>query len=327
MKPVISEAGYEFARDKRYNSLNIYIDARPASDLTWDLLKTEIEVALKLGAKLTFEIDLGFSEKTVLLRDPAGFFSRGIAITKFEEEIFRPYKEYISAIILYRGDGVFRDSIEKDASLYSDFLDWKKDFFGEEVPSHQMYRIFSMELFMQYLHRVSASLIDDIPLVALFDLKDSLRPSYQAEILSKSFFPYILPGVKHSKIAFKGFGWEESGYFGSIGHKAYLPLEKEEALFGIALPEVGKMPYDLFDQTIGFLEKNNISYHTFPESLMIESWHGLNHILVFSETLTDEGIRMLRGFNAAGGEVITLGKRLNLAEEIDLEEFVRSRGI
>ncbi len=326
MKPVIAMTGYQFARDKTFNSLNIYIDARPSSDLSWDLLKTEIDVARKLGAKLSFEIDLGFSEKA-LLRDPASFFSRGIAIAKFEEEIYKSYKEHISAIILYQGEGIFRESIDKDASLYADFLDWKKDFFGDNKLNHQMYRIFSMELFMQYLHRVSASLIDDIPLVALFDLKDSLRPSYQAEILSKSFFPYILPGVKHSCVAFNGFGWEERGSLGSIGHKAYLPLETSEILFGIAVPEIGKMPYDLFDQTIAFLEKQSISYHLFPESLMTENWRGLNHVLVFSETLTDEGIRMLRGFNAAGGVVITIGERLNLVEEIELEEFVRSRGI
>ncbi|MBM3193111.1 MAG: hypothetical protein FJZ59_02620 [Chlamydiae bacterium] len=326
MKPIIAETGYEFVRDKKFNSLNIYIDGRPDSDLSWDMLKTEIDIALKLGAKLSFELDLGFSSKA-LLRDPASFFSRGIAISKFEEEVYKPYKDHISAIILYRGDGFFKESIDKDVSLYTDFLSWKNDLFGDKLIDHQMYRIFSMELFMQYLHRVSAVLIDDIPLIALFDLKDCLRPSHQAEILSKSFFPYIFPGIKNAQIAFRGFGWRESGFLGAIGHATFQPEEAEERTFGIALPEIGKMAYDLFDETISFLKRHNISYDVFPESLMTESWHGLNHILVFSETLSAEGVRMLRGFNAAGGEVITIGKRLNLVEEIDLEEFVRSRGI
>lgn len=326
MRPIIAETGYQFARDNKYNSLNIYIDARPEADLSWEMLKTEIDLALKLGARLAFEIDLGFSANA-LLRDPAGFFSRGIAISKFEEEVYKPYKDQISAIILYRGDAFFKEAICKDASLYADFLSWKTDLFGDELIVDQMYRIFSMELFMQYLPRVSAILIDDIPLVALFDLKDCLRPSYQAEILSKSFFPYIIPGVKNARIAFKGFGWEEPGYLGSIGKAPFLPPENGERTFGVALPEIGKMDYDLFDQTVSFLEKNNISYDVFPESLMTESWHGLNHILVFSETLSSEGIRMLRGFNAAGGEVVTIGESLGLVEETHLEEFVRSRGI
>ena len=329
MKPIIAETGYEFAKGPNFNTLNLYLDGRSSSDLLWESLESEIETALKLGAKLSFEIDFGFSEERALLRDPACFFSRGRAVTSFEERVYKPYREQIAAIILYRGSGSFKKTICQDAALNSDFLDWKVEFFEEEEVTDQMFRLFSMEIFMQYLHRLSAPLIDDVPLLALFDLADSMRPSFQAELLSKTFFPYIIPGVKGASIDFNGFGWQGRGSLGYVGHKPLSLIEIETAppTLGIVIPEMGKVPYDLFDKTINCLVENGIAYRVFPESLMIESWHGLDQILVFSGTVSHEGRRMLQGFNAAAGQVVTVGDSLDLIDEIEVEKFIRSRGI
>ncbi len=326
MKPIIAETGYGFVKGPDFNTLNIYIDARPLSDLAWESLESEIETALKLGAKLSFEIDFGLNEKPCF-RDPASFFSRSIAVSLFENRVYKLYKEQIATIIVYRGNGNFKEAICQDVSLYTDFLEWKKEFFGEEDVTNQMFRLFSMELFMQYLHRLSAPLIDDIPLVALLDLGDSMRPSYQAELLSKTFFPYIIPGVKNACVHFNGFGWQDRGNLGFIGHKSLSIKEISPPTLGVVIPEIGKVPYDFFDKTIHRLVENGIGYQVFPESLMIESWQGLDSILVFSNTLSQEGRRMLQGFNAAAGQVVTVGDSLDLVDEIDSEKFIRSRGI
>ena len=272
----IAETGYAFVREKGYDAIKIYVDAKPTSDLLWESLETEIEMALKLGAKLAFEIDLGLSERGARFRDPAHFFSRGIGISEFEDRITRVYKKDIGAIILYRGKGKF----SLDAPLHADFLDSKREFFGDEKSSDHMMHLFSTELLMQYLHRTAAPLIDEIPLFAIFDFSEVVRPSYQAELLSQSFFPYIIPRVLGVKI----------------------PLNNSSATLGVVLPEVGKVPYDLFDEMVKELE--GISYRIFPESLIPNSWHGLDQILVFSKSLTEEGRRMLKGFEAAEGKVI-----------------------
>lgn len=295
MKPIVAETGYQFAKQKGFNAINIYLDGRPSCDLSWDSAESEIETALNLGARLSFEIDLGIVGN---LRDPTGYFSRGIAISTFEERIYKKYKEEIISIILYRGNGYIKD---------------------EES------RVASVDLLMQYLHRVGASLIDDIPLVALFDFRDVEKPSHQAELLSRSFFPYILPGVKGALIDFHGFGWEGEGSLGYIGSKLPTVSVRQSASLGIVVPE--SMSYDLFDQTIDLLHQRKIPYSTFPEHLMIDHWHGLDYILVFSETITAEGRRMLQGFNAAAGQVVAVGDSLGLSEEISFEEFIRSRGI
>ena len=48
MRPLIAETGYEFVKDPRFNTLNIYLDARPTSDLAWESVESEIATALKL---------------------------------------------------------------------------------------------------------------------------------------------------------------------------------------------------------------------------------------------------------------------------------------
>ncbi len=308
MKPLIAETGYQFAKGPGFNALNIYLDLRPDSDLAWESVETEIETAIKLGAKLCFELDLGLSQKEAYLRDPAKFFSRGIGVSAFEERIYRPYKEQIAAIILYRGTANFRQAIEADTSLYADFLDWKLDLFGNKEVTNHIFWLFSMELFMQYLHRVSACIIDEIPLIALLDLSEVTRPSEQAELLSQTFFPYILPGVKKSCIHFKGFGWDEPGELGSVGGKGVACLEGRTATLGVVLPEMGSVPYELFDKTIESLISKKISYRFFPESLMTDSWHELDQILVFSGAVSKEGLRMIQGFVAAEGEVVTISE-------------------
>ncbi len=308
MKPLIAETGYQFAKGPHFNSLNIYLDLRPDSDLSWESVETEIQTALKLGAKLCFELDLGLSSKNARLRDPSWFFSRGIGVSAFEERIYRPYKEQIAAVILYRGTGNFRDAIIKDASLYADFLEWKSDLFGDKEITNHVFWLFSMELFMQYLHRVSACIIDEIPLIALLDLSESLRPSEQAELLSRTFFPYIFPGVKNSCIQFDGFGWGASGKLGIVGGKGEPCFEDKGASLGVVLPDIGKVPYEIFDKTIHSLEAQGISYRVFPESLMTDSWQGLDQILVFSGSVSREGLRMIQGFIAAEGEVVTISE-------------------
>src|SRR3990167_3373385 len=137
-----------------------------------------------------------------------------------------------------------------------------------------MERLYSMELFMQYLHRLCAPLIEDVPLKVQFDLSLIERPSYQLELLFHPFFAYITPDIDNHL----------------------------DSSLGIVLPEMGKVDYGLLDKTIHELE--GVDYRIFPESLIIESWHGLDHILFFPKSMTADGVRMLQGFEAAEGRVI-----------------------
>gem|GEM_PF-2595649 len=242
----------------------ILIDARPESDLNWKGVESEIEIALEMNQKLQIEFDFGFSHPR--LRDSAIFFSRDLAVTRFQESIYNSYKAEIEKIILYRGKPL------KLADF--DFPLWKEDFFVGLPQTDQMERLYSMELFMQYLHRLNAPLIDEIPLVVQFDLSEVGRSSYQKELLSQPFFSYITPDID----------------------------KQLDATLGIVLPEMGKVDYDLLDTALKELE--GAAYRVLPESLIVENWHGLDHLLVFSKSLTDEGKRMLKGFEAAEGRVI-----------------------
>jgi hypothetical protein len=178
-----------------------------------------------------------------------------------------------------------------------------------------------MEIFMRYLHRVAAPLIDEIPLLALIDLSGVKSEACQAELLSKIYFPYIMPAVKGSLINFSGFGWEGKGSEGVIGQRSYDVYQNEEPSVGVVLPELGALPYKDFDRVIKHLFEKSIHYKIIPESLLTDMWYGIDKLIVFTSALSAEGLRMLKGFNAAAGLVVTYGDSLNLIDEISFSDF------
>jgi hypothetical protein len=322
MKPIIAEAPYQFAKDPKFNTINIYIDARPESDLSWDSLEVEIQTALKLKAKLSFEIDLGLTEDRPLFKDTKSYQTRALAIASFEERVYVPYKENITSIIMYRGKADFKVAIFQDAALEDDFNIWKSDFFPDKEVSEHILRLFSMEIFMRYLHRVAAPLLDEIPVIALIDFSDIKERAYQAELLSMNFFPYIVPGIRGSLINFLGFGWDQQGRKGSIGRLSYEPLNDLEPNIGVVLPETGLSSYEDLNEVLSIFEDLKLSYKIIPESLLTDMWFGIDHLVVFSSAISSEGIRMLHGFIAASGEVVVFGDSLNLVDEISFTDFV-----
>jgi hypothetical protein len=322
MKPIIAEAPYQLAKDSRFNTINIYIDARPESDLSWDSLEVEIQTALKLNAKLSFEIDLGLKADRPQFKDAKTYQTRALAIASFEERVYQPYKENIASIIMYRGSADFKIAIFQDAILEDDFNAWKSDFFPEKEVSEHMLKLFSMEIFMRYLHRVAAPLLDEIPVIALIDLSEVKERACQAELLSKTFFPYIIPGIRGSLVNFSGFGWDQSGVNGSIGRVFFEPTKDLEINIGVVLPETGLSSHEDLNVVLGLFEDLKLSYKIIPESLLTDMWFGIDHLVVFSSAISSEGIRMLQGFIAACGEIVVFGDPLNLMDEISFNNFI-----
>ena len=79
--------------------------------------------------------------------------------------------------------------------------------------------------------------------------------------------------------------------------------------FGVIYPDFVKsgafvlsegVPDALIEKALTELD----TYRLVPERLIVNSWHGLDYLLVFPKYVTEEGWRMLDGFKAAEGEVI-----------------------
>lgn len=87
------------------------------------------------------------------------------------------------------------------------------------------------------------------------------------------------------------------------------PEVDSEAWIGFLLPSDKEEPYK------ALLEKGH-RIRLVEEAFLISEWQGLDYLVVDPEFLNNEAVRKLRGFNAAGGRVVSLGAPLGLIDEI-----------
>ena len=152
-----------------------------------------------------------------------------------------------------------------------------------EVPS------FEIEDFADYLHHIAAGLPDEVPPFALFDcLGDPLK-------FSKEIFPHIHLGFR-------------SGPIGAIHWGETLTPRRYDAKIGVALPLREKgLQFDAVDNCLRILDQERISYRLIAEPYLTEEWDHLDEIIIFPQWISTWGLRMIQGFEAAGGRIKKFG--------------------
>ena len=73
---------------------------------------------------------------------------------------------------------------------------------------------------------------------------------------------------------------------------------------GVLLPEDALFNEDRFERLLSSIEGN---YRIIPEARLVEMWQGLDKLFVLEEAVSSQGQRKIKGFKAAGGEVIKFG--------------------
>lgn len=263
-------------------NLPILIDASPKSTLKWPNLESEIEMLLKQGNSLSFAFDFGFDPLNFNFKDEITFFSLSIAVGEFIRRAIDPFLEKRIDVCLYKGRGDFSRAILQNKMLFHAFSEWRSGYFPEEALNPHLLRLFSIQLMMQYLHQLAAPIPDVVETYVQIEGLEMLRPSERYELLSEEHFSYI----------------------------ALSPIVENEASIGIVLPTMGRVDYDGLDHMIRALDERQLCYRVIPEKLLMEKWCGIDELIVLSDTLSAEGIRMLQGFNAAMGTVIWLGDEI-----------------
>lgn len=277
----------------------IHLEAHQKSDLRWPYLERELTESLAIGGPLSFEFDFQMDGDSYNFFDQIGFFSLSIAIAEFNKRIAPQCHDRICEICLYRGDGDFSKAILRHKGMFEAFHEWRSEVFGSAPLDPHQLRLFSIKILMEYLHRLSSSLPEDASLNVVLDLSKIGRPSQLSELLSLEFYPCIRPIVN-----------------------SVWPIYEEMASIGLILPPIGSGHYEELDQVMTTLYQRGLPFRMIPEPLMIEQWHEIDDLIVFSNLVSKEGVRMLRGFNAASGNVVVVGKSLDLSPESSLAEFL-----
>ncbi len=320
--PCIAETPGAYKKYSGYDAINLYLDANQKNSLSWPHLEEEIEEIRRLGGKIAFEIDFGLDPDSYNFHDSIGFFSLSIAIEQFNQRVREKCLSEMGPICLYRGRGDFSKAILRNQGIFLAYQEWLSDLDRSDQFGADTLKIFSIKMVMEYLHRLSSALPEEVLHYVVLDLRDVENPLLFREMLSEEYFPYIKPLV----IADFPLAAEQPCF---LGAKEISFSNFSEPTLGIVLPN--RADKKLLNALFSLLDKNKIGYRTFPEHLMVEQWSGLDDMLVMTDSISDEGIRMLKGFIAAAGRVVTMGGREfegleKISVDMYLEEKIGAEG-
>lgn len=182
---------------------------------------------------------------------------------------------HLKTLIFYKGPIDLSLHFLKNQKHLESYENWQQDVFQNKRGLKQDLRLFAIELFMNYLHRLASVLPDNVQAAVEFTDLLLLRPSEAAQLLSKNRF----------------------SHFDIINN----PFDGNE---GLILPEDPLFTADIFDKIDDLLTLKKNQMRVIPEELLPEMWGGLTTLYAIEPTLSRFGKRGIEGFLAAEGEVI-----------------------
>lgn len=222
------------------------------------------------GQPTLFEFDLGLHEPYFPLEDELHFQALSAALTHFTKTVWPQFPE--TKAILYRGPADFSSFFRWSERQEVNYQDWK----GERPPNDEAHlkRLFCAEAFVTYFQMLAHRLPDELPLSLVLDEKNTGTLAQTLHLMSPERFEHFTV---------------ETG-------------ERYESKLGVCFPSDERCSGGILKEIDALLPTLE-SFKPVYEPLLTEQWDGLDEIYVFSEALTPQGERKLKGFIAAGGVV------------------------
>ncbi len=179
---------------------------------------------------------------------------------------------------------------------------------GEEVESSDLFEerlkesglekeLFSTQLISDYIHRLASVLPDEMEPVVEIEISPEIP-------LEECVLLYCRRRFEHLHLSFSN---------------RMVPIEGKESIV-ISLPQDS-----LYDPKIYgplFKSLDGRSFKCIPEELLNEHWGEVDSLIIDPQTIGEIGKRMLYGFEAAGGQIISMRGSLGFTNETSLEEFL-----
>ncbi|MBI2743286.1 MAG: hypothetical protein HYX48_05155 [Chlamydiales bacterium] len=300
----IAENSSIFDKEK-HNAISILLPARLNDELRW---KEEIEKAeefVQNGTLIFWQLDLGLEEGALILTDPALFFSFGIALEQFTQQLWPAFKEKSLGVSLYRGAFTTTERLVWDAGLEEHYAQYRKGSLLSEPVSKQL---FSTNIFAEFLHRLISYLPVEVAPFCQFDTESIKSLALQSLLFSRARFEYLHLGIKGCALPLRGLTWERGSSIGGwIGESAYNSLHKPAAQIGLIIPQDASLSCEIIEkleETLAYLLKQDASFRMISELHLTEEWDGIETLISIPEAISPQGVRMLKGFAATGGKIV-----------------------
>ncbi len=331
-----------------FNAVTIKLDGSLKADLNWENKKKLAKEAIEKGYKIFWEIELGlFSRLPLPFYDETQGKSLKLSLEIFHQEIWEAFKEDSLGLCLYRGSADFtkdfpwtaeerdllRERLEKvyDIPQFNretglqirDFADIDERLLKQNPNGQHLMNLFCCDFCVDYLDFICQDLPDSLPLFVLLDAGAISNPGFLAQITSRERFDIYRPVVHGGALPISGLAWDDDrASFGYIAKRQIKLKPIELANIAICLPPVAKMSlYPGLEQAITSLNQRCLHYRLIPEPFLTMEWDGLDYLLFQPDGLSDLGERKLQGFCAAGGTVVTLGRKIGMPCELTFDEW------
>lgn len=165
----------------------------------------------------------------------------------------------------------------------------------------------ALDDFISRLALFSREIPDSLPIFLFFDVT-GLKPFKALSLLHKNRFLHYVLGLKGASFPYPCFSWE-------TGEGIYGKILGEEKI-GVLLSD---HPMD------DLLEKLRFTpYRVLYKEFANQDWEGLDTIIFDEDSSYVK--RILQGFQAAGGRIVSKNGNFGLKDEWSLEEFLEFRG-
>jgi hypothetical protein len=176
---------------------------------------------------------------------------------------------------------------------------------------------------MDYLTLLSGALPAELQLFLFLDCSSISDRWMKIQLTSPDRFMRFNLIFKDAFPELSCLSWEScDSRIGFIGN-----CMEQTAKVGILLPSTGvylSHPFIVIEKGMEELRQRGISFRMISESCLTEQWDGLDFLVIEPLSLTVAGKRMIHGFCAAGGTIISLGTQSLFSEEMFFENWLES---
>lgn len=155
------------------------------------------------------------------------------------------------------------------------------------------------DLSLPYLNQLVVRVPFALPLVLCLDETEIQTDAERLFLASRCRFERYVLALTHSHREMRQLAWTPGEHI--VGNK-----EDENIKEAICLPDTTRCTPDFISQINSLIEQIKLPYRVISEEFITAEWDGLDRMYAPVSLFTDDGVRMLKGFEAAGGEVLNI---------------------
>ena len=318
--PKIQEQGL---LQEGFNTVFLKLDGTTSSHLDWKAIKEQALEFIEKGFKIFWDLDLGlFNSLKRPLSNQTQYLSLELSLKHFKDFIWKDLGDHSLGVCLYKGNGELGTEEILEDIHKNNFDEWSQ---GKNFSLEHLKILYRQHLCLEYHQLLTHSMPDEIPMFLLMDTSHLSHPVLEPLLTHPDIFDRLNIILHSHLIPPRTLSWNQPSPYGFIGCSQSEITSCSNSI-AVCLPlysQINETLVEKLSQLLETLKADAVSFRVIPEQSLISEWDELSELIVFSKALSSQGLRKLKGFNAAGGTIIFVDEPLALEPEVSFREWKR----